>query len=189
MSLAAVLKVGLPVLVQGVGEALKNIDHPAARGASAALEGLTDAISKGQITPEEMREVNRHIEKMEEIEAGERQSALQQVNESLRAEVASTDSYVRRMRPTFGYMIALTWAAQMMGLAYVIVFETAEAPMIIGSMDSLAAIWAVGLSVMGIYVYKRSEEKKVPYSKADIQHPVQLAATVEKTEKQKKYNP
>jgi hypothetical protein len=27
-------------------------------------------------------------------------------------------------------------------------------------MGSLSAIWAMGLSVLGIYVYKRSEEKK-----------------------------
>ena len=27
-------------------------------------------------------------------------------------------------------------------------------------MSSLSAIWAVGLSVLGIYVYKRSEDKK-----------------------------
>ena len=29
------------------------------------------------------------------------------------------------------------------------------------AMSSLSAIWAVGLSVLGIYVYKRSEEKKM----------------------------
>ncbi len=28
-------------------------------------------------------------------------------------------------------------------------------------MESLGTIWAVGLSVLGIYVYKRSEDKKL----------------------------
>jgi hypothetical protein len=48
----------------------------------------------------------------------------------------------------------------MFGLAYVIVFDTVRAPLVIGAMESLGTIWAVGLSVLGIYVYKRSEDKK-----------------------------
>jgi hypothetical protein len=31
---------------------------------------------------------------------------------------------------------------------------------VIGAMNSLSMIWTVGLSVLGVYVYKRSEEKK-----------------------------
>jgi biotin transporter BioY len=65
------------------------------------------------------------------------------------------------MRPTFGYLMAITWAAQMLGLAYVIVFETAQAGAVLNAMSALSAIWAVGLSVLGIYVYKRSEDKKL----------------------------
>jgi len=98
---------------------------------------------------------------MAELEASERKVALEQINESLRSEVASQDPYVRRMRPTFGYLIAVTWAAQMLALAYVIVFETSKASLVIEAMESLGTIWAVGLSVLGIYVYKRSEDKKL----------------------------
>jgi biotin transporter BioY len=65
------------------------------------------------------------------------------------------------MRPTFGYIIAMTWAAQMFAIAYVIVFETNQAALVIEAVQSLGTIWAVGLSVLGIYVYKRSEEKKM----------------------------
>ena len=64
------------------------------------------------------------------------------------------------MRPTFGYMMALTWAAQMLAVAYVIVFDTAKSGLVLSAMSSLSAIWAVGLSVLGIYVYRRSEDKK-----------------------------
>ncbi|MGB1077716.1 MAG: 3TM-type holin, partial [Bdellovibrionales bacterium] len=117
--------------------------------------------ARGQITPEQMERANAHVEKMAELELSERKVALEQINESLRAEVSSQDSYVRRMRPTFGYLIAVTWAAQMLALAYVIVFETAKASLVIEAMESLGTIWAVGLSVLGIYVYKRSEEKKL----------------------------
>ncbi len=49
----------------------------------------------------------------------------------------------------------------MLGVAYVIIFDTERAGFIINAMASLSAIWAVGLSVLGIYVYKRSEDKKL----------------------------
>jgi len=32
---------------------------------------------------------------------------------------------------------------------------------IITAMASLGTIWSIGLSVLGIYVYKRSEDKRV----------------------------
>lgn len=48
----------------------------------------------------------------------------------------------------------------MMSLAYVVVFDTAQASIVIDAVAELGTIWAVGLSVLGIYVYKRSEEKK-----------------------------
>lgn len=157
----SLLQLGLPMIIKGLSEALKNIDHPAAKGASAALGSLDDAVTRGQIKPEQVAEMNRHVEKIEELNQKERANILSEVNQSLRVEVASTDKYVRRMRPTFGYMIAVTWAAQMLALAYVVVFDTKNAALVINAMENLGTIWAVGLSVMGIYVYKRSEEKRV----------------------------
>lgn len=65
------------------------------------------------------------------------------------------------MRPTFGYLMAFTWAAQMFAIAYVIVFRTSESYRLLQGMESLGMIWAVGLSVLGVYVYKRSEDKKI----------------------------
>lgn len=58
--------------------------------------------------------------------------------------------------------------AVLLGLAYVIVFETEKSGFVLNSMSSLSAIWAMGLSVLGIYVYKRSEEKKVNTPQKDV---------------------
>lgn len=154
------LQAGLPALIKGLAEGLKNVNTPVAQGAATALDNLTTAFTSGKMTPEQMAVLNSHVEKMQEMESTERQNAIEQINESLRVEVASSDAYVRRMRPTFGYIIAVTWAAQMLALAYVIVFETPQAAMVIEAVQSLGTIWAVGLSVLGIYVYKRSEEKR-----------------------------
>lgn len=156
-----IAQVGIPVIIEAIGEALKRVDNPIAKGAGEALSKVDEALRRGQISPEQMQEANRHFEKMAELETAEKQTALKQINESLRAEVASQDIYVRRMRPTFGYLIAITWAAQMLALAWVIIFETEKASIVINAMESLGTIWAVGLSVLGIYVYKRSEDKKI----------------------------
>ncbi len=154
------IQAGLPVLLNILSEALVRVNHPAARVASQSLGNVTDALGRGQISAAEIAEANRHAEEMATLQSQEFKAAYEQVNQSLRAEIASEDPYVRRMRPTFGYLMAITWAAQMMGLAYIMTFRTEQAHQVLAAMDSLAAIWAMGLSVLGIYFYKRSEEKK-----------------------------
>lgn len=153
-------QIGVPVLTEMLGRTLSQSDNKIVRDAGRGLSQLTEAFKNGQVSQEQLVEANRHLEVLAQLENETDKVALAQINESLRAEVASNDIYVRRMRPTFGYLIALTWAAQMFALAWVIIFETDKADLVIKSMESLGTIWAVGLSVMGIYVYKRSEEKK-----------------------------
>lgn len=155
----ALTQAGLPVLVSIVGSVLGALDNPSAKAAAEALGKVQDAMTSGGIGAEQLAEANRHAEKMAKMEMGSEQSHVSEVNQSLRAEAASNDGYVRRMRPTFGYLMALTWAAQMFGIAYVIIFDTDKAGVVMAAMGNLSAIWAVGLSVLGIYVYKRSDEK------------------------------
>jgi hypothetical protein len=152
-------KMGLSFLTGTLSKILSSIDNDFARDASKALKDVEDEIAKGAITLDEVKEANRHLETLSEMDT----KALAEINTSLRAEIVSQDLYVRRMRPTFGYLMALTWAAQMFGVAYIMVFETDKASIVIEAIESLSAIWAVGLSVLGIYVYKRSEDKKLPF--------------------------
>jgi Holin of 3TMs, for gene-transfer release len=161
-------KIGLPVLIQIVSGALGRVDHPSAQSASKALDELESALAGGMISDSQMAEANRHAEVLAQMKQKEFEVTLSEINQSLRAEVASSDAYVRRMRPTFGYLMAFTWAAQMFGIAYVVVFDTEKAASVLDGMASLSTIWAVGLSVLGIYVYKRSEEKQAIVSKPTI---------------------
>ena len=154
-------KIGLPILIEFVARGLSCIDHPVAQSATRALEEVEGALAGGLISADQMVEANRHAEAMAEINIKQYERSLSEINKSLRAEIASEDKFVRRMRPTFGYLMAATWAAQMFGLAYVIVFQTEKAAYILEGMAALSTIWAVGLSVLGIYVYKRSEDKKI----------------------------
>lgn len=157
-----IAKVGIPLLINVLSEALGKVDNPITKGASEALNKVDAAIKAGQISNEQLAEVNRHAEAMAQMESDEYRATTEQVNQSLRAEIISEDKYVRRMRPTFGYLLAITWAAQMFGVAYIMIFDTARVGEVLAAMGSLSAIWTVGLSVLGIYVYKRSDEKKMP---------------------------
>lgn len=153
-------KIGLPILIEFVARALGRIDHPVAKSAAAALEEVEGALAGGLISPDQMVEANRHAEAMAAINMQQYETSLHEVNQSLRAEISSDDKYIRRMRPTFGYLMAATWATQMFGLSYIIIFKTELSAIVMEGMASLSTIWAVGLSVLGIYVYKRSEDKK-----------------------------
>lgn len=154
-------KIGVPVLVDVLSGALAGSNNKAAKAASEALSTVSAEIKSGGLGADQLAELNRHAEEMARLRSAEVQTNLAETNASLRAEIASDDKFVRRMRPTFGYLMALTWAAQMLAIAYVIIFKTAQAGALITAMSSLSAIWGVGLSVLGIYVYKRSEDKKI----------------------------
>jgi hypothetical protein len=156
---ALLSQIGLPVLIRSVTGALEKMSSPVAKGAAEALKQVDEAVARGAISLDDVKEANRHLEKIAEIDSAEFKTLIEQVNASLRAEIASTDMYVRRMRPTFGYIMAVTWAAQMLAIAFTILEDPEYAGQIINAMSNLSAIWTVGLSVLGIYVYKRSKEK------------------------------
>ena len=158
---AILARIGLPLLITFVTEALRGINSPVTRGAADALDKVDDALKAGSISPDQMKEANRHLEHLAQLQSEEFKATLSEINQTIRAEVASQDQYVRRMRPTFGYIMALSWAAQMFGIAYIIIFDTGSAGAIMAAMGSLSAIWAIGLSVLGIYVYRRSDDKKL----------------------------
>lgn len=156
---ALLASIGLPMLLKIAQTGLAAIKNPVAQAAAEALSNFQNETDKGNVSGDDLKEANRHIEAMAQIQSAELQTAIAQVNESLRAEVASEDKYVRRMRPTFGYIMAATWGAQMLALAWTILFNPYASGDIINAMSSLSTIWSVGLAVLGVYVYKRSEEK------------------------------
>ncbi len=160
---AILAKIGIPILAQMLAESLKRVDNPAATAAAKALGEFKGDISKGAVDTAQLAEANRHAEEMCRIYYEENKSALAEVNRTIQDELDSEDKYVRRMRPTFGYVMALTCFAQMMAVAYIIVFSTGTAYLVLQAVESLSVIWTVGLSVLGIYVYRRSDEKRGRY--------------------------
>lgn len=130
-----------------------------------AITGKSDdggALSALQADPAKMIEyqtaINAHAAVMYKSET----ERLKAVNETMRAEAASSDPYVRRMRPTMGYALIAAWSATVFAIVYAIIATPEEAPKVITAISQLGMIWSVALSVLGLYVYKRSEDKKPP---------------------------
>jgi hypothetical protein len=86
---------------------------------------------------------------------------LAEVNATMRAEAGSSDKYTSRWRPTMGYCLTFTWTLLMLALIKVIVMDTGEAPNIINAVAGLSLMWSVALSVLGIAIAKRSQDKQV----------------------------
>lgn len=164
---ALIAQIGLPLLAKLVGGALERIDHPAAKEAARTLAAAGETLP-----PEQVAEANRHLEALAKSESEEDRETLREVNASLRAEAASEDAYVRRMRPTFGYVMAATWAAQMGAVAWIVVRAPGEAASVIEALGALSVVWSVGLSVLGVYVYKRSGDKALAAGALSASAPV-----------------
>ena len=151
--------IGLPNIIKLVSSALGIINNDTAKKASIALKDVEQAITKKEITPQQINQANRHTEKMFEIEADLSKTTIKEVNKTIRKETEADDKYVRRWRPTFGYSVAIAWIITMTAISYTIIDSPTNAPMIISALVNTSPLWAVALGVLGISVVKRSQDK------------------------------
>jgi hypothetical protein len=104
-------------------------------------------------------------ERLAEIDA--EKAAFSEQHQTMRAELCSKDKFAARWRPFFGYVVAVSWAVQMIGLTVAILYTTIAQPgltaVLVGSLaelsGSLFAIWSVALAVLGVNIHKRSQDK------------------------------
>ncbi len=139
------INAGTPFLFNTVKKMLLSSDNEISVNAGKALEKVSSP-PEDKYLKKALLEQDAHI--------------IKTVNKTLQKEVASQDKFVRRMRPTFGYIMAFTWLCQMLAVAYLMVLDTTRAVEVVRSFADLSMMWSVGLSVLGVYVYKRSDEKK-----------------------------
>lgn len=70
-------------------------------------------------------------------------------NRAIRAEMQSEDAFVRRLRSSFGYAVAVIWIMTMtMGsIAAAIIQIPLQAPAIIAVLDDTSLIWGIAFGV------------------------------------------
>ena len=154
---ALLAQIGLPLIARLAGAGLEALDNPAADAAARALREADGMLRNGGVAPEALEAANRRIEK--EARSREAETALREVNATMRAETGAGDAYVRRWRPTFGYAVTAAWALQMAAIAWAVVAHPSEAPAILAAAASLSAMWGVALAVLGVAVHERSRDK------------------------------
>lgn len=133
----------------------------------AAGKSLTGKEEPGEISealkanPELLAKFQQMANEIVIAEMQEETKRLAETNATMRAEISSGDPFVRRARPTFLYVMALTWGIQAIGLTAAIVWKPEVGAKLIGSLADLTAMWSVALAVVGVYVKTRSDDKKV----------------------------
>jgi hypothetical protein len=138
-----------------VAKQLTGIDDPAT--AVDALVKDPDALVEFQ------KAMLEHAVKMREADVKQ----IDIINQTIRAETVSKDGYNRRWRATFGYCVSFAWAYLFFGMVtiagWAVIWETEKAAGIIASMAEMVSstfpLWGIALSVLGVTVYKRSQEK------------------------------
>lgn len=142
----------------------------AAAGALVAglfgVENTPDAIGQAiQADPQalvklkQLEEENKHELRKMVIEA--ETARLAEINKTMRAEATAQDGYVRRWRPTFGYMVAITWFIQSVAIAWAMVAKPENAADLINAVTALTPMWGIALSILGINITSRSRDKRV----------------------------
>lgn len=136
------------------------------------VENTPEAVATALKDPAQVLELKKfeieHKSELVRLNLEAETKQLSEVNQTIRAEAASSDPYVRRWRPTFGYCVAGAWTLQVLGIIFAVIWAVIAAPEkasevinAIGALcGALTASWAVALAVLGVNVHKRSKDKE-----------------------------
>lgn len=155
----AKLALGDSPVAAKVGEAAIAVTSAVTGQPIATPEDAAAAVRAVQADPDLLAELHRQQAERTISVMVEETKRLGIVNETMRAETASSDAYVRRMRPTFGYVMALAWLVTFAAIGWVTVTQPDKAPAVLTALSDTWWLWTVGLSVLGLYVAGRTSEK------------------------------
>lgn len=133
-----------------------------ALGVENKPDAVANALANNPEAAVKLRELEQaHKRELERMHLEAETARLSEINKTMRAEATASDGYVRRWRPTFGYMVALTWMVQSVAIAWAMIAEPAEAAGLINAVTALTPMWGIALSILGINITSRSRDKRV----------------------------
>lgn len=159
-----------------------DVADKAVKGLAAVTGTATfeDGIAALRASPEQLVKYQEAMNALAIAQMDSEVKQLEAVNATMRAEIGSSDPYVRRARPTWLYVTALSWSAQMGAISWAIVTNPASAGPLISACAGLTAMWGIALSVVGVYVKSRSDDKKVAAGQEAPSMIASLAALISK---------
>ena len=127
----------------------------------AALKNDPEALVKIKTAEIENKTILEKAQLEHDVEvAREETKRIQEAAETQRKELSSEDGFVRRARPFFMNIFAISLLVQMIAVSYVIAFKPAdEAATTIASVVQLAGMWTIALGIVGVYIKMRSDDK------------------------------
>ncbi len=133
-----------------------------ALGAEAKPAAVAEALKADPAALERVRKLELdHQSDLTRMHLEAETARLAEVNKTIRAEIASNDAFVRRWRPTFGYLTAVAWIIQCTAISVSIVVTPESAANVALMVTALTPMWGVALAVLGVNVSKRSQDKQV----------------------------
>lgn len=132
-----------------------------ALGVTATPDAVAQALGDPDAAIKLKRLENDHQQTLTRMVLEAESVRLGEVNKTMRAEAASNDAYVRRWRPTFGYLTAMAWVIQCGAIAWSIVTAPEQAGVVAQAVTALTPMWGVALAMLGINTTCRSRDKQV----------------------------
>lgn len=124
-------------------------------------DAVAEAIKADPQALVKLEELERkHQRELEQMVLEAETARLAEINKTMRAEASAQDGYVRRWRPTFGYMVAITWLLQSVAIAWAMVGAPENAADLINAVTALTPMWGIALSILGINITARSRDKR-----------------------------
>ena len=158
--------VGAPILATLVGGPVAGASVAmdiigSALGVDAKPDSVMAAINADPEAAVKLREAEiANATRLAEVRAEIAIAEIRESGANYRADITSDDKYVKRMRPTFGYIITASWAAIFGAFAMRLATAPAAEIMVMATaIATLMPVMALGLAVIGVYVAKRTDEK------------------------------
>lgn len=164
-SLSAAVSKGAPLLgsligTPATGAAIGMIAK--ALGTDANPDAINKRLQNDPEAPAKLQALeNEHQQALTRMVLEAESTRLAEVNQTMRAEAASNDAYVRRWRPTFGYLTALAWIIQCVAIAWSIVATPEQAGVVAQAVTALTPMWGIALAMLGVNATCRSRDKQV----------------------------
>lgn len=150
------------------GHAGAAVGQLAARalGVDATPEAVNQALGDPTAALKLQQLENEHEQTLTRMVLEAETARLGQVNQTMRAEAASQDGYVRRWRPTFGYLTAVAWVIQCAAIAWTLVASPQQAGTVAQAVTALTPMWGIALAMLGVNATCRSRDKQVAAGQA-----------------------
>ena len=150
-------------------------------GVDATPDAVAEKIQDPQAMARVVEQEKAHAHELAALVLEAQSVESTQTGQTYRAELASSDEYVRRARPTFIYRMSSVWSFQVVAtfstgfgalLARMFVdgFSTADFNATLEGLvhvtEATVLIWGAALSVVGIYQWRRSTDKQTEAGQA-----------------------